>query len=103
MAPTTALRYVHLLNTSYQLVRVEPYAVNRTKGAEVDLVIETPGRLIPVEVKGRPRLHVSDARHLKTFMRDYRDEAPAGVVIYASRETYWLTDGVLAVPWDRVA
>ncbi|MYB07127.1 MAG: ATP-binding protein [Gemmatimonadetes bacterium] len=160
LPPTTALRYVHLLNTSYQLVRVEPYAVNRTKrmvkspriywsdtglalhlaggepkgahfenllvndlfawretrtprpevlfwrtskGAEVDLVIETPGRLIPVEVKGRPRLRVSDARHLKTFMRDYRDEAPAGVVIYAGRETYWLTDGVLAVPWDRVA
>ncbi|MXV94456.1 MAG: ATP-binding protein [Gemmatimonadetes bacterium] len=160
LAPTTALRYVHLLNTSYQLVRVEPYAVNRTKrmvkspriywsdtglalhlaggepkgahfenllvndlfawretrtprpevlfwrtskGAEVDLVIETPGRLIPVEVKGRPMLRVSDARHLKTFMRDYRDEAPAAVVIYAGRETYWLTDGVLAVPWDRVA
>lgn len=160
LAPTTALRYVHLLETSYQLVRVEPYSVNRTKrlvkspkvywndtglalhlagrhepkgahlenllvndlfawretriprpevlfwrtskGAEVDLVIETPDALVPVEVKSSRTLRVSDARHLKTFMDDYDDRVRAGVLVYTGRETYWLTDRVLAVPWDAV-
>ena len=31
LPPTTALRYIHLLETSYQVVRLESYAVNRTK------------------------------------------------------------------------
>ena len=31
LPPTTAQRYLHLLETSYQLLRVEPYAVNRKK------------------------------------------------------------------------
>ena len=31
LPPTTAQRYLHLLETSYQLLRVEPYAVNRNK------------------------------------------------------------------------
>ena len=160
LVPSTALRYLNLLETSYQLVRVEPYAVNRTKrlvkspriywsdtglalhlagvgepsgvhlenllvndlfawrerrvprpevlfwrtskGIEVDLVIETRGALVPVEVKSRQTLRVSDARHLRTFLRDYDDQSPAGVMVYAGRETYWLTDRVLAVPWDTV-
>ncbi len=160
LAPSTALRYVHLLETSYQLVRLEPYAVNRTKrlvksprmywsdtglalhlagrsepegvhlenllvndlfawrearnprpeilfwrtskGAEVDLVIETPGSLVPIEVKSRRSLRVSDARHLTTFMDDYDDSVRAGILVYTGQETYWLTDRVLAVPWDTV-
>ena len=31
LPPTTAQRYLHLLETSYQLLRVEPYTVNRNK------------------------------------------------------------------------
>ena len=160
LPPTTALRYIHLLETSYQVVRVESYAVNRTrrlvksprlywsdtglalhvarspepggahlenllvndllawretrvprpqvlfwrtsKGAEVDLVIEAPDLLLPVEVKSRGVVRVSDARHLKTFMDDYGTRVPAGVLVYGGRETYWLTDRVLAVPWNAV-
>ena len=160
LPPTTALRYIHLLETSYQVVRLESYAVNRTKrlvksprlywsdtglalhvarspeprgahlenllvndllawrearvprpeilfwrtskGAEVDLVIEASDLLVPVEVKSRGVVRVSDARHLKTFMDDYGTRVPAGVLVYGGRETYWLTDRVLAVPWNAV-
>ncbi len=160
LPPTTALRYIHLLETSYQVVRLESYAVNRTKrlvkspklywsdtglalhvarspepggahlenllvndllawretrvprpeilfwrtskGAEVDLVIEASDLLLPVEVKSRGVVRVSDARHLKTFMDDYGTRVPAGVLVYGGRETYWLTDRVLAVPWNAV-
>ena len=160
LPPTTAQRYLHLLETSYQLLRVESYSVNRnrrlvksprmywcdpglalhlageatpggahlenliacdlfawretrslrpnvlfwrtSKGAEVDFVIETPQALIPVEVRSSRTVRVSAARHIETFMGDYGDRVPAGIVVYAGRETYWLTDRVLAVPWHVV-
>lgn len=158
--PTTAQRYLDLLEVSYQLLRVEPYTVSRSKrlvkqprlywsdpglalhlaggveptgahlenliacdlfawretrahrpnvlfwrtgkGAEVDFVIETPRMLVPVEVKSRRQLRVSDARHLASFMRDYGEAVPAGVIIHGGRDTYWLAERVLAVPWREV-
>ena len=160
LPPTTAQRYLHLLETSYQLLRVEPYSVNRnkrlvkspkmywcdpglalhsagdteprgahlenliacdlfawretrprrpnilfwrtSKGAEVDFVVETPRRLIAVEVKSSRSVRPPDARHLHTFMDEYGDRARAGLLLYAGRETYWLSERVLAVPWDVV-
>jgi len=158
--PTTAQRYLHLLEVSYQLLRVESYSVNRTKrlvkspklywsdtglalhlsaereprgahlenlivndlftwretrthrpnvlfwrtskGAEVDLVIETPHALLPIEVKDTPSVRTDDARHLRTFLAEYPDKASAAVLLYAGEDLYWLTEKVLAVPWSRV-
>ena len=160
LPPTTAQRYLHLLETSYQLLRIEAYSVNRnkrlvkspklywcdpglalhlagetnprgahlenliacdlfawretrsrppnilfwrtSKGAEVDFVIETPQALVPMEVKSSRTVRVSDARQLQTFMDEYGDRVPAGILTYAGRKTYWLTDRVLAVPWHVV-
>lgn len=158
--PTTAQRYLHLLETSFQLLRVEAYSVNRTKrlvkapklfwsdtglalhlsgereprgahlenlvvtdlfawretrterpnvlywrtskGAEVDVVIETARDLLPIEVKDKPSIRTDDARHLVTFLGEYPDKATAGVLLYTGDSTYWLTERVLAVPWWRV-
>lgn len=158
--PTTAQRYLHLLEVSYQLLRVEAYSVNRTKrlvkspklywsdtglalhlsaereprgahlenlivadlfawretrthrpnilfwrtskGAEVDLVIETPTALLPIEVKDTPVVRQEDARHLLTFLAEYPDKARAALVIHTGAEAYWLTNQVLAVPWSSV-
>ena len=158
--PTTAQRYLHLLEVSYQLLRVEAYSVNRTKrlvkspklywsdtglalhlsaereprgahlenlivtdlfawretrthrpnilfwrtskGAEVDLVIETPRELLPIEVKNTPSVRMEDARHLITFLAEYPDKASAALLVHTGQDTYWLTDKVLAVPWSRV-
>lgn len=158
--PTTAQRYLHLLEVSYQLLRVEAYSVNRTKrlvkspklywsdtglalhlsaeesprgahlenlivndlfawretrthrpnvlfwrtskGAEVDLVVETPQRLLPIEVKATARVYTDDARHLLTFLGEYPDKADAGVLLYAGKDTYWLTDNVLVTSWSSI-
>ena len=70
-----------------------------SKGAEVDLVIEASDLLLPVEVKSRGVVRVSPA---PAFMDDYGTRVPAGVLVYGGRETYWLTDRVLAVPWNAV-
>ena len=73
-----------------------------TKGAEVDFVIESGGRLLPVEVKATATVHTGDVRHLHTFLDEYPDKAQCGIVLYNGEETFWLTDRVLAAPWWRV-
>jgi predicted AAA+ superfamily ATPase len=160
LAPTTAQRYLGLLQTSYQVVLLPPYAVSRTKrlvkspkvywadtglalalagldeptgshlenllvgdmlawretrvprpeilywrthqGAEVDFVLETPGRLVPFEVKATRRLRMADAKHLRTFLAEYPKTASAGVVLYCGEEVHWLTEDILAVPIRHV-
>lgn len=159
LPPTTAQRYLDLLETSYQVVRVEPYSVNRTKrlvkspriywtdaglglhlagteprgahlenliisdllvwresrvrrtevlfwrtsaGAEVDIVLETPDRLLPIEVKSSAKPRARDARHLELFLDEYPDQARAGLLLHGGADAYPLTDRVVAVPWDRV-
>lgn len=156
----TVRRYLNLLETSYQLVRLEPFSVNRTKrlikspkaywsdtglahhlasggvpnGAlfenliltdllawreasrgpaeilywrtasqqEVDFVVETPERVLPVEVKTSSRVRPADTRHLRAFLEEYPDLVDAGVVLYTGEQADWIVDDVLAVPWWRV-
>ena len=68
----------------------------------MDFVIETRRKLVPLEVNSSGTVRVSDARHLDTFMTEYGDRTQAGVLVYSGRDAYWLTDRVLAVPWDVV-
>src|SRR5687767_7559038 len=133
-------RYLNLLETSYLLVRLPAYAVNRTKrlikspklywgdvglamhlggleqpggaqfenlilhdllcwrdarteraevlywrtsiGEEVDLVIETEGRLLPIEIKLTSRPRMSDAAHLRSFRSEYGDAARSGLLLH---------------------
>lgn len=157
---TTVQRYLNLLEVSYQLVRIEAYAVNRSKrltkspkyywsdtglalhlagetsprgahlenlvltdllawretdsarpsilywrtstGEEVDFVIERQGRVLPVEVKATTNPGYADARHLRTFLGEYREEAPGALLLHAGTETFWISEGVLATPWHTV-
>jgi hypothetical protein len=156
----TVHRYLNLLETSYLLVRLPAYSVNRTKrlikspklywgdtgvalhlgvgaepggahlenlvlqdllawrdarleraevfywrtttGEEVDLVIETGGRLLPIEVKATARPRLSDTTHLRTFRREYGEAARAGLFLHAGSALEWLTPDVLAAPWWKV-
>ena len=156
----TVHRYLNLLETSYLLVRLPTYAVNRTKrliksprlywgdtglalylaegaepggphlenlvlhdllawrdarieraevlywrtaiGEEVDFVIETGGRLLPIEVKATNRPRLGDAAHLRTFRTEYGKKARAGLLLHTGAALEWLAPDVLAVPWWRV-
>lgn len=153
-------RYLNVLETSYQIVRLPAYAVNRTKrlikspklywsdtglalhlaggvepggahlenfvladliawrdvqsrrpeilywrtaaGQEVDFVIETPRRLLPIEVKAATRVRPADARGLVAFLEEYPDLADGALLLYAGSEIYPLAKGVLAAPWWSV-
>ncbi len=160
MSQPTVGRYLNVLETSYLIVRVNAYAVNRTKrlikspklywgdtgvalhlaeipdpdgvhlenlvlndllawrdarletagiffwrtstGEEVDFVIETGNRLLPIEVKATTRPRLRDARHLRTFRKEYGERSRYGLLLHGGDTTEWLTSDVLAVPWWSV-
>ncbi len=156
----TVHRWLNLLETSYLLVRLPAYAVNRTKrliktpklywgdlgvalhlagiaqpegahlenlvlhdllawrdarlaraelgywrtatGEEVDFVIESDDRLLPVEVKAAARPRLGDATHLRTFRDEYGKKARAALLLHTGSTLEWLAPDVLAAPWWRV-
>lgn len=156
----TVHRWLNLLETSYLLVRLPAYAVNRTKrlikspklywgdvgvamhlgeqdeptgahlenlvlhdlvawrdarlervelgywrtaiGEEIDLVIETAGRLLPVEIKASARPRLADAAHLRTFRDEYGKRSRAGLLLHTGSTLEWIAPDVLATPWWRV-
>ena len=155
----TAQRYLDLLETSFQLIRLAPFSVNRTRrlikspklywsdpalawwlgggpasGAhlenlvltdllvwrdgqvpapevlfwrtttdrEVDFVIESGDRLLPIEVKAASHPGHSDTRGLRLFRDEYPERFAGGLLLHGGREAQWLSDRILGVPWWRV-
>ncbi|MFZ4441680.1 MAG: ATP-binding protein [Syntrophales bacterium] len=156
----TIHRYLNLLETSYILIRLPAYSVNRTKrllkspklywgdvglamhlsgmteptgaylenivlldllawqcgrlqnteilywrtttGEEVDLVIETEGRVLPIEIKSTSRPRIKDAANLIAFQHEYGTDARMGLLLHNGTEIEWLTPTVLAAPWWKV-
>ncbi len=150
-------RFLNLMETSYQAVRLPAYAVNRTRriiktpklywsdtalalylageneargahlenlvlidlmiwrdlqprrpeilywrttsGIEVDFVVETSKRLLPIEVKAANRVTPRDAKGLESFIDEYPDLADGGLLLYGGKEITPVTRRVLAVPW----
>ena len=72
------------------------------KDAEIDFVVELPGRLLPIEVKAARRVSGADARHLRAFREDYAETAPGALLLYGGDEIFWIERGILAAPWYRV-
>lgn len=70
-----------------------------TTREEVDFVLETSRRVLPIEVKASARLRLGDARALGIFLAEYADQAPAGLILYTGSQITWMRENVLAVPW----
>jgi predicted AAA+ superfamily ATPase len=156
----TVHRYLNLLETSYLLVRLPAYSVNRTKrlvkspkiywgdtgvalhlagldtpegahlenlvlqdltawrdarldraellywrtvtGEEVDFVIESGDRVLPMEVKATGRPGLRDATNLRAFRKEYSGTSRTGLLLHTGSSLEWLTPDVLAAPWWRV-
>lgn len=71
-------------------------------GEEVDLVIETEGKLLPIEIKATTRPRLADAVHLRSFAKEYAGTARTGLLLHGGDMLDWLAPDVLAVPWWRV-
>ena len=80
-----------------------PECLPRTAtGLEVDFVVETPARVLPIEVKATARVTSSDAKGLEAFLDEYPDLTDGALLLHNGAETFPLTRRVLAVPWWRV-
>lgn len=67
--------------------------------AEVDFVIETRNRLIPVEVKSAIQVKPSSIRGLKSFAESQTKlSVPFNIVLYRGEEVVYLDKATLAVP-----
>jgi len=153
-------RFLNLLETSFQVIRLPSYSINRTRrliktpklywsdsalamflgaenqargvhlenmiltdliawrdlqiprseilywrtasGLEVDFVIETPKRLLPIEVKSSNRVSLNDASGLMAFLDEYPEMCDGGLLLYAGQETFLLTKKILVAPWWKV-
>lgn len=85
-----------------QMHRAEVLYWRTAAGQEVDFVIETPKRLLPIEVKAAARATPNDAKELEAFLDEYKDSADGGLLLHRGTETYPLTKRVLAAPWWQV-
>ena len=71
-------------------------------GTEVDFVLETTTRVLPIEVKAGARVTSSDRRGLEAFLDEYPDLTDGGLLLYGGVETFPLSSRILATPWWRV-
>ena len=71
-------------------------------GQEVDLLIETGGRLLPIELKATSRPRLGDASNLRVFREEYGKKARAGLLQHTGASLEWIAPDVLAVPWWRI-
>ena len=70
-------------------------------GPEVDWVVVTEGRWLPVEVKWSDAPTERDVRHLQTFLSEY-SKASTGVVVCRTPRRFKITPKIIAVPWQEI-
>jgi hypothetical protein len=85
-----------------RLERAEVSYWRTTLGEEVDFIIETAGRLIPVEIKASARPRLADGSNLRAFRAEYGKRACAGLLLHTGTTLEWLAPDILAAPWWRM-
>lgn len=78
------------------------YFWRTSSGSEVDIVVETGGRLIPIEVKLSATPRPAMATGIKTFREDFADRASSGYVVYPGDILLPLGAGVTALPFKEL-
>ena len=78
------------------------YFWRTSTGMEVDLVIETRAKLVPIEVKLSSTPRPAMASSIKTFQKDFDDRALPGYVIHPGEGKLPLGSGVTAWPYSQL-
>ncbi len=68
-------------------------------GPEVDWVLQSDGRLTPIEVKWSTAPSLRDTRHLEVFLREY-PAAKRGYIICQTPRRFKLSASFEAIPWQ---
>lgn len=85
-----------------RLERAEIAYWRTATGEEVDFVVESGGKLLPIEVKSGSRPRLGDAASLRSFRAEYGRKSRAGLLLHTGTTTEWLAPDVLAAPWWKV-
>jgi predicted AAA+ superfamily ATPase len=70
-------------------------------GPEVDWVLAVEDRLLPVETKWKEAPTQADARHVFTFLSEYKN-ATQGLVVCRTPRRFMLGKNVIALPWQEL-
>lgn len=71
-------------------------------GPEVDWVVKIENRFMPIEVKYTDKPSLSDARHLKLFLKEYQEEAQLGFIVCRIPHRRNLAENIVALPWQEL-
>jgi uncharacterized protein len=71
-------------------------------GSEVDVVVETQDKLIPIEIKQTETARPEMARELLAFQQDFKGKAGPGYVIHPGRTKLPLGKDILALPLNNL-
>ncbi len=75
------------------------YFWRTSTGVEVDLIVETAGRLIPIEIKMSATPDRSMARNIVLFRKDHYGKAEKGFVVHPGDVTLPLARDAVALPF----
>ena len=78
------------------------YFWRTSTGAEVDFVVESAGKLVPIEVKLSATPRPAFAASIKTFQDDFGDKAMAGYVVHPGNIRLPLGAHVTALPFAEL-
>jgi uncharacterized protein len=78
------------------------YFWRTSAGTEVDIVIETGNKLVPIEVKLSATPRPSMAASIKTFREDFGDKAVPGYVVHPGHVRLPLGSNVTALPFSEL-
>ncbi len=78
------------------------YYWRTANGSEVDVVIETQSRLIPLEIKLSETLRPEMAKEILSFQQDFEGKAGQGYVIHPGKMILPLGKGVLTLPLNNL-
>lgn len=83
---------------------IEPqiYFWRTSAGTEVDIVVETAGKLLPIEVKLSATPRAAMALSIKTFQGDFGDLAMPGYVVHPGNVRLPLGSSVTALPFAEL-
>lgn len=68
-------------------------------GPEIDWVITSSTKMVPLEVKWTSTPHAQDAKHLEIFLKEY-PEAEKGYIICQTPSPIKISPKVTAIPWQ---
>lgn len=90
------IRRIHVLNKNYTV-----HYWRTASGAEVDCVVDTGNKLIPIEIKSSDSVALSELKGLKIFLEDYRLSAEHGYVVSLSaKKKEMLAKNITLIPWN---